>query len=94
MSEFYAYDHDLSALTEFTGGESTNPTGACAIEEFGDTLKHDGSGDFPSINDTIYLSNGTTTLNSKSVAFLNASEAKVFVNTNSSGVVTSSGNCR
>ena len=94
MSEFYAYDHDLTTLTSFIGGQDETATAACSIEEFSTTFKHDGSGDYPSIGDTVYQSNGTTTISSASVAFLNASEARVFVNTNSSGVVSSSGNCR
>lgn len=94
MSEFYAYDHDLTTLTSFTGGEESNPTAACGIEEFEQTFKHDGSGAYPVANDTVYQSDGTSPVESATVAFLNASEARVFVSTNSSGVVTAAGNCR
>ena len=94
MSEFYAYDHDLTTLTSFIGGQDENPTAACSIEEFGTTFKHDGSGDYPSANDTVYQSNGTTTVNSATVAFLDANESRVFVSTSSSGVVNVEGNCR
>lgn len=95
MSEFYAYDHDYVAVTSFTGGVSTEGAGiACAIEEFEETIYHNGSGTFPGLNDIVYSDAGTTTLNSSTIAFFNASEAKVFVNTSSSGVVNNTGNCR
>tara|TARA_R100000734_G_C3307072_1_gene97598 strand:+ start:945 stop:1418 length:474 start_codon:yes stop_codon:yes gene_type:complete len=95
MSEFYAYDHDFVSVTSFTGGISGDTANAaCSIEDFEDTVYHNGSGDFPGMNDIVYSDAGTTTLNSSHIAFFNASEAKVFVTTSSSGVVNAAGDCR
>jgi len=94
MSEFYAYDHDFVPVTSFTGAIDDGPNDACSIEEFTTTIYHNGSGNFPGLNDIVYSDTGTTTVNSKSIAFINGSENRVYVNTSSSGVVNSSGNCR
>jgi hypothetical protein len=95
MSEFYAYDHDYVSVTSFTGGISGDgPNIACSIEEFSETIYHNGSGTFPGLNDIVYSNAGTTTLNSSHIAFFNASEAKVYVSTSSSGVVNNTGTCR
>jgi hypothetical protein len=94
MSEFYAYDHDFVSVTSFIGGvDGDGPSLACAIEEFEETLYHNGSGTYPGLNDIVYSNAGTTTLNSTFIAFHNGSK-RAFVNTSSSGVVTSTGDCR
>lgn len=93
MSEFYAYDHDFVSVTSFTGGISEEGAGqACAIEEFEETIYHNGSGTFPALNDIVYSDAGTTTLNSSSVAYFNS--GRRFITTSSSGVVNSAGNCK
>ena len=97
MSEFYAYDHDLSpSLTEYTGGsvESTG-LGACSVEEPEENYYHDGSGDDPSIGDTVYEdSSGSSALPAGHHLFVNSSEARVAIQTNSSGVIIGITTCR
>ena len=97
MSEFYAYDHDLApSLTEYTGGslESTG-NGACSIEEPEETYYHDGSGDDPSVGDTVHTnSSGSSTLGAGHHLFINSSEARVAIQTNSSGVIIGITTCR
>lgn len=96
MSEFYAYDHDLTTVTAYLGGsmESTG-SAACSIEEPEETYYHDGSGDDPTNGDTVYTdSGGTTTLEAGHHLYVNASNSRLAIQTNSSGVVIGVSGCR
>ena len=95
MSVFYGQSSGV-AVTSFLGGslESTG-NNACAVEEPTITYYHDGSGEEPVVNDTIYTNSpGTTTLGAGHILFLVGGETRVSLQTNSSGVITSQTTCR
>jgi hypothetical protein len=92
ISDFYG----LSALIEYTGGSlESSGSAACEIEEPENTYYHNGSGTDPAVSDTVYTnSSGTTTLGAGHHLYINASETRQSIQTNSSGVITGITTCR
>ena len=92
ISEFYGYDHSASPpLTGFNVDENRwgDPAEACMSGTVRTEWYHDGEGEYPTTDDTVYTdSDGTT----------NPDDGYYFMENNSvieitSGVVTNEGNC-
>lgn len=92
ISDFYG----LSALTAYLGGSlESSGRDACDIEEPENTYYHNGSGTDPAVSDTVYTnSSGTTTLGAGNHLYVDASEVRSYIQTNSSGVITGITRCR
>ena len=92
ISDFYG----LSALTEYLGGSlEESGSAACEIEDPENTYYHNGSGAAPAVSDTVYTnSSGTTTLGAGHHLYVDSSEIRSSIQTNSSGVITGITRCR
>ena len=73
-----------------------NPTGACFLEEIGDTAYHNGSGTYPAVGDNVYSDSAGTTplLNGSTYKYDNGGPSGGYLNIGASGVVSSLGICR
>jgi len=85
-SDFYGY----SNLTSYTGGAFQTGTKFICNSTLNVTYYHDGSGNIPTVGDTIYTNSGGTT--NVGAGYIKTN-ALAYVLTNSSGVVTNSYPC-
>ena len=88
-SDFYGY----SNLTSYTGGAFQTGTKFICNSTLNVTYYHDGSGNVPTVGDTIYTNSGGTTVIGGGNAGYNRTNQFGYVRTNSSGVVTNTYLC-
>jgi len=88
-SDFYGY----SNLTSYTGGAFQTGTKFICNSTLNVTYYHDGSGNIPTVGDTIYTNSGGTTVIGGGNAGYNRTNQFGYVRTNSSGVVTNTYLC-
>jgi len=88
-SDFYGY----SNLTSYTGGAFQTGTKFICNSTLNVTYYHDGSGNIPTVGDTIYTNSGGTTVIGGGNAGYNRTNQFGYLRTNSSGVVTNTYLC-
>ena len=88
-SDFYGY----SNLTSYTGGAFQTGTKFICNSTLNVTYYHDGSGNVPTVGDTIYTNSGGTTVIGGGNAGYNRTNQFGYLRTNSSGVVTNTYLC-
>ena len=88
-SDFYGY----SNLTSYTGGAFQTGTKFICNSTLNVTYYHDGSGNIPTVGDTIYTNSGGTTVIGGGNAGYNRTNQFGYLRTNSSGVVTNTYPC-